>query len=84
LDGRAAHSYTYVSADQHLTSLPAALTDFIAAADINRLFAEAESNGGAAPIPIPPGDPLFAQFKDGAALQGGRAALNFTRSQYVM
>jgi hypothetical protein len=56
----------------------------LAAADINRLYAEEASNGGTAPIAIPPGDPLFAQFKDGAALQSSRPALNFTRSRYVM
>eukprot|EP00883_Tetradesmus_obliquus_P013495 jgi/Sobl393_1/6448/SZX78100.1 len=50
--------------------------------DVTRINAQATSNGGAAPIPVPPGDPLFAAFTNGMP-QGGRAALNFTRSEYV-
>ncbi|KAF6252963.1 peroxidase [Scenedesmus sp. NREL 46B-D3] len=74
----------FKAASRYNTSYLLSALGQLVSGDINRLESDAGSNGGAAPIPIPPGDPLFAQFKDGAALEGSRPALNFMRSAYVM
>eukprot|EP00882_Tetradesmus_deserticola_P003331 GHRQ01003527.1.p1 GENE.GHRQ01003527.1~~GHRQ01003527.1.p1 ORF type:complete len:439 (+),score=120.10 GHRQ01003527.1:302-1618(+) len=75
----------FKAASRYNTSYLLSALGQLVSSDINRLESGPESNGSSAAIPIPPGDPMFAQFKNGSPLlQGSRPELSFTRSLSVM
>lgn len=82
--GRGAHCSRRARARRRLTRTPAGLPALLAAHDITRGDSAPTSNGGRAPIPVPPGDPFFSVFENYAVQPGAsRRALPFTRSNYT-